>query len=240
MSVEAAREFYSVWDIDFDATGRQLTLVEFLRPRQLPGRFEVLDGSPLPASEEANLRGPRVAQRLFDKLLIRDDVVAAIQNDPHLTAEIRVAALTAASGLRESADPNALNTASWRIVEVPNQAPDAYRQALRWAEVAAKRQPEWAIINTLGVAQYRMQQFADAIKTLERAAEIGDRGDPHPVDYAALAMAHHRLGHGEEARRHLKQVDDLMKLSKWASDPECLRFQKEVEQLIPRKDASLP
>ena len=71
-------------------------------------------------------------------------------------------------------------------------------------------------LNTLGVVQYRAGQYAEAIATLERSLAAG-RGQSDAFDLFFLAMAHHRLGHREEARtefdRALRWLGDHKTLS---------------------------
>jgi Flp pilus assembly protein TadD len=57
-------------------------------------------------------------------------------------------------------------------------------------------------LNTLGVAQYRVGQYQTALDTLLRADKM-NQGIPE--DVAFLAMAHHRLGHKEQAQAALKR-----------------------------------
>ena len=60
-------------------------------------------------------------------------------------------------------------------------------------------------LSTLGAALYRAGRSDDAIRRLEEAIRTrGGAGAPR--DWAFLAMAHHRLGHRDEARRWLDQI----------------------------------
>ena len=54
-------------------------------------------------------------------------------------------------------------------------------------------------LNTLGVAQYRSGQYAEAITTLKRSLAAG-AGQSDAYNLFFLAMAHHRLGHADQAR----------------------------------------
>ena len=54
-------------------------------------------------------------------------------------------------------------------------------------------------LNTLGVVQYRVGRYAEAIMTLQRSLAAG-HGQFDAFDLFFLAMAHHRLGNPQEAR----------------------------------------
>ena len=53
--------------------------------------------------------------------------------------------------------------------------------------------------NTLGVALYRMGQFAEAVPVLERSLREG-KGQVDAFDLFFLAMCHHRLGDAVKAK----------------------------------------
>ena len=53
-------------------------------------------------------------------------------------------------------------------------------------------------LNTLGVVQYRAGRNAEAVTSLEASLAAG-HGQSDAFDLFFLAMAHHRLGHREEA-----------------------------------------
>jgi Tfp pilus assembly protein PilF len=76
-------------------------------------------------------------------------------------------------------------------------------RALAVAGRATSLRPDNAnLLNTLGVVQYRLGRHAESIATLERSLAAG-RGQADAFDLFFLAMAHHRLGHRDEARRCL-------------------------------------
>ena len=81
------------------------------------------------------------------------------------------------------------------------------QRAVRLAESALQREDPKSPnhpdrLNTFGAALYRAGRFEEAIRRLEEAIQV--RGGEHPGDWPFLAMAHHRLGHGAEARRWLE------------------------------------
>ena len=61
------------------------------------------------------------------------------------------------------------------------------------------------MLNTLGAALYRAGRFEEAIRRLNESIQALDGGDV-PKGFAFLAMAHHRLGHGDEAKRWLDKL----------------------------------
>jgi hypothetical protein len=63
-------------------------------------------------------------------------------------------------------------------------------------------------LNTLGIALYRAGRFEEAIQRLEEAIQARGGGQGHPEDWPFLAMAHHRLGHRDQARRWLERLRD--------------------------------
>ena len=61
------------------------------------------------------------------------------------------------------------------------------------------------MLKTLGAALYRAGRFEEAIRRLDESIQArGDGGDPK--GFAFLAMAHHRLGHRDEAKRWLDKL----------------------------------
>lgn len=107
-------------------------------------------------------------------------------------------------------DPTLLNEKCWEVVSRPGASESAYRTAVRWAETACRIAPkDGSYLNTLGVAQYRLGRYNDALATLTRSNALN--GGRDPWDLAFLAMAQHRLGRTEEVRRTLSELRDVMK-----------------------------
>jgi tetratricopeptide (TPR) repeat protein len=86
--------------------------------------------------------------------------------------------------------------------------------AARLAAFAVALSPEESIsLNTLGVALYRAGDFTKAIENLERSLAAG-HGQSDAFDLFFLAMAHHRLGHHEEAKRCFDRAVDWLREEK--------------------------
>jgi tetratricopeptide (TPR) repeat protein len=79
-------------------------------------------------------------------------------------------------------------------------------QPLRLAEKIVAAEPQnAAYCNTLGALLYRAGRFLPAVERLNNAIRLRD-GKGTPEDWLFLAMAHHRLGHKEEARAWLNKA----------------------------------
>jgi WD40 repeat protein/Flp pilus assembly protein TadD len=99
-----------------------------------------------------------------------------------VTAIALTSTLTADSGI----DPR-------RLVELAEQAVSSDRKSAAYQE-------------TLGAALYRAGRYDDAAKRLAEAVELHGNGGTAWTKLF-LAMAHHRAGHAEEARRRLAEYD---------------------------------
>jgi hypothetical protein len=197
----------------------------------------VWEASPVPAEVWRRRALVSDVHALFAELLFREEVLAALRKDPTLTEPDREFALQVAQTHGEG-DANALNEAAWAVVKSRDAGKDAYTAALRRAEAAVRLAPGyWPSLNTLGVAHYRLGDYAKALETLEQSAKLNAAQGPHPSDLAFLAMAHQQLGHKEQARATLARLREVMKQPPWAHEPEAPGFLREAEELIDGKPA---
>jgi len=91
------------------------------------------------------------------------------------------------------------NLLAWRMATGSAALRDP-EQALALARKAVALTPSAGIyLNTLGVAQYRADQYAEAIATLERSLAASN-GEGEAFNLFFLAMAHQKLGHAFQAR----------------------------------------
>ncbi len=127
----------------------------------------------------------------------------------------------------KTANPFAANAIAWSCALAPAAISD-HEALVRLAEIAVNGCPtEWKhdALNTLGAALYRSGRFGDAIRRLEEAIKARN-GAERPNDWPLLAMAHHRLGHNNEARRWL----DRLRNRRLSDDPDG--FWEELENHI--------
>ena len=105
---------------------------------------------------------------------------------------------------------------------------------LHLARRAVELSPGQAIyLNTLGVVQYRAGRYTEAIATLERSLAAGG-GQADAFDLFFLAMAHHRLGHREEARGCL-----IVPCTGWESRKPGRRIRQELAAFRAEAEAVL-
>ncbi len=211
-----------VWGVAFSPDGGQAAAVG------QEGTVKVWDARPRKgfATQEREALG--LVRASFEKLLLREDVRAALAEDRQLAPSLRQHALALTQLHPE--DPVRLNQASWNVVRSPEGDPAAYRLALRRAEAAARLLPrKAALLNTLGVAQYRAGKYTEAIATLTRSDGLQNGV---PDDLAFLALAHFRAGQKEKALAVLDRLRAVMKKPEWAGSKEAQGFLQEAEGLI--------
>jgi tetratricopeptide (TPR) repeat protein len=85
-------------------------------------------------------------------------------------------------------------------------------RSVRLANLAVKADPKapW-YLHALGLAEYRAGRFDRAIQQLQMSMDADPRWPGQVVNWLVLAMAHHRLGHADEARRWLDKADQCIK-----------------------------
>ena len=115
-----------------------------------------------------------------------------------------------------------------------------YALALRQPRAAAQTDPgNGFYLKTLGVAHYRVGRYAKALEALTQSDKLSARrGGPFPATLAFLAMAHHQLGHKEQAQMMFGRLRETMRQPWWANDPERHGFVREVEELLQGKESS--
>jgi eukaryotic-like serine/threonine-protein kinase len=103
----------------------------------------------------------------------------------------------------EGQTPRTSNNIAWSCALGPAALTD-YAPAVSLAESAAARS-EQNRLNTLGAILYRAGRVDEAIEQLDRSVVAHGAGGTH-YDALFLAMAHHQLGHADEARRWLRRA----------------------------------
>jgi len=128
-----------------------------------------------------------------------------------------------------------LGNLAWDTVRLPGRTRAEYETALGAIEEATAELPESApFVNTLGVAQYRLGRYEEALAILARSdAWYSSQFEGGvPADIAFIAMAHHQLGHVEEARVAMDRLRAVMQQPDVAQIEENQWFLEEAEALI--------
>jgi tetratricopeptide (TPR) repeat protein/predicted Ser/Thr protein kinase len=100
-------------------------------------------------------------------------------------------------------------------------------QLARQAVEMAPNNP--SLLNTLGLARYRAGDFRGAVSDLQRSIEL-TKGK-QPLDFAFLAMAHHRLGDARAAKEAFDEGTRLAVGTRTPSD-EWIRYSAEAARVL--------
>jgi tetratricopeptide (TPR) repeat protein len=182
---DAADAFSKVLDLDAGQNPVRITRAQIrLRLGRLEDALADLDALVPKYPQDAKLLGLR--SQVHDRLGHRDQALADLKRAaelPETPAEV-------------------CNNLAWTLATGPPALRDP-EQALALARKAVAMAPGTAIyLNTMGVAQYRAGQYAEAIATLEKSLAAG-KGESDAFDLFFLAMARHRLGQITQARADL-------------------------------------
>jgi Flp pilus assembly protein TadD len=104
-------------------------------------------------------------------------------------------------------DPQLCNSVAWPCV-LAADAVDDLETPVRLANLAVKGAPDDEqpmYMNTLGAALYRAARFDDAIGQLTEGIKRR-HGASEPQDWVFLALAHHHLGHRDQALHWLEKL----------------------------------
>jgi tetratricopeptide (TPR) repeat protein len=134
-----------------------------------------------------------------------------------------------------TSNPKTANEVAWDCVLGPGGTADP-EVPVRLAEAALKgadKYPKYTkanLLNTLGIALYRAGRFDETIRRIQEGMQLRD-GEGLPLDWTFLAMAHHRLGHRDEALRWLDRLRNYQP----SADP--TKFWDELEIRLLRSEA---
>jgi tetratricopeptide (TPR) repeat protein len=164
----------------------------------------------------------------------RDQSLAADRRE----AVARSYALRACDLLRQAAqpapagdrgDPAAPYHLAWFLTNCPVAELRDPAEALGISQAEIERTPRsWIAWATLGAAQYRANDWHEALASLERAASL-NQGQLAFFDFF-LAMTHHQLDHPDQALRCFDQADRWLQAMPW--DESAHRLRTEAGELI--------
>ncbi|MBN2561389.1 MAG: protein kinase [Phycisphaerae bacterium] len=171
-----------------------------------------------------------LVDELFQHCILAKDVKDHLETDADLSSSIRAAALELTDCWGN--DPLRLRQECSGIVEDPGRDPAEYERALEMVEAARKLDPKNGpdYLRALGMAQYRIGQFQDAVTSLDSFCEASGRDDPRAL--AFLAMAQFRSGEKEAAVRSLDECRALLAQPGFSIHTHLKPVLREAEDLI--------
>src|SRR5262249_17035887 len=95
--------------------------------------------------------------------------------------------------------------AAWTGALASGPAEEAARRVAVAERALADRPKDHARLLTLGAALYRAGRHQDAVRTLNESLQVWGKDDA-VWDWFFLAMAHHRLGQAEQARKYFERA----------------------------------
>ena len=128
-----------------------------------------------------------------------------------------------------------LNRLAWLLVTAPKEFRNP-EKALQYAREAVQLASDNAgYLNTLGIVQYRLDDWSAAIETLEQAVRIAGDEKATAYDFLFLSMSFSQLGKLEKARANLEKgiqwIDEQKSLSpQWKK--ELTETRQEAQDLI--------
>ena len=166
------------------------------------------------------------AQKIVDELYEKDglycNVIDKLKADKTLDEPVSKVALKIAHSRRWQ-DVAWLTTEGWEIVRSADKDTDTYESVLEKArEVAGSERCTsstfTAILTILGVAQYRVGAYADALDTLKQAEKMRTDSNlgPDPDSAAFTAMTQYQLGRIDEGRSAINTFRDMLEKKTFA------------------------
>jgi eukaryotic-like serine/threonine-protein kinase len=100
------------------------------------------------------------------------------------------------------------NNYAWFLATCPQAEFRDPAKAIKLAQDAVSLAPEqWEYWNTLGVGRYRARQWTESLAALDYSCTLSKGGNA--FDFFFMAMAHHQLGHKEQAEaNYAKAIRD--------------------------------
>jgi tetratricopeptide (TPR) repeat protein len=182
-----------------------------------------------------------IVDNLYEKYGLYYDVIDKLKADKTLDRSIIKVALQIANS-RKCEDAERLNIEGWAVVSSADKDMDAYKSALQKAEKAMSLEPKTLSIHTtLGVGQYRVGAYVDALETLRNAEKMRaeDNLEPDSTNLAFTAMTLYRLDRIKEAQESIDKLYGLFETMKWWGENWHYPYLIEAEKLLVGQNSKL-
>jgi tetratricopeptide (TPR) repeat protein len=198
--------------------------------RELTGaRADALGGERLARNGQWDLAAAALDKAItqeLDNLELRRQHILSLVEAGDL-AGVRRACEDLLNRFRKTAAPDTALAVAWSCVLTPDAVAD--REALVRLAEATREWSDEGRSQVFGAVLYRSGRFEEAIRSLEKGIRLRG-GTSLPRDWVFLALAHHRLGRRDEAKRWLD------KLAAYRPKQERDSFWDEVEIRILRRE----
>jgi WD40 repeat protein/tRNA A-37 threonylcarbamoyl transferase component Bud32 len=166
---------------------------------------------------------------------LKSDLLNAIHARAGLAEAVRNEALAQAEHFAEN--PALLHRISREALRF-SQSDSVNRLALRQADAACRHCPKnREYLVTLGIARYRLNQYDEALRTLQQAKGLFSAAaqQPPPALLAFLAMTQHQLKKDEQAHSMLEQLQKAMRQLPKAGQDEAKEYLAEAKSVLAGK-----
>jgi len=179
-------------------------------------------------------RARAVVDQLHRENAFYHEVVGKLNTNTTLEGSVRRVALQIADARRWE-DTDKLRKESREITSSPDADTKVYRIALEKAELANRLGPnDQSTLVTLGVAQYRVGAYENALETLRNAKKLraDSSREDDPTTVAFMAMTYNRLGRAEDAQITMDHLRSLFEQGQYDNDLKARDSLIEAERLF--------
>ena len=141
-----------------------------------------------------------IVDQLHETHGLYHEVIDQLEADTTLDEPVRKVALQIANS-RKIEDVEMLVKQGWEVVNSPDKDIDVYKSIVDKAQkVARSESKNYSILRTLGVGQYRIGAYNEALETLNNAEKIrtDNNLEPDPYNMAFIAMSQYKLDQVED------------------------------------------
>jgi len=179
----------------------------------------------------------KIINKLYKEQGFYHKVIDKLQTEKALDETVSKVAMQIANS-RKREDALKLRRQAWVTAILSDEDMTSYQEALAKAEKANDWEPnDPDVLDTLGIAQYRLGSYEKALKTLTKSARIlsdaGEESDPWNLAFKAMTL--HRTGWEKEAKIALEQLRKFCKDEKIAKYTKLYDLLSEAEKLITSK-----